>query len=185
MSNPEYRWFTSVRPGISYRPGSEEQVAKGLGEAMDAVQEFSQNNPSFHVAVQSIVAAAAAAAGIKHLTRGEKVDSGPKNHRVLGPEDVPTRDVPYLRPESRKVTIDMRAATAAELMANGRGRRADRKFLRDMNSARENYGTNIDNVREKYATPARFRKKSLRVSTEFLDTSISRLLKNLSYDQNE
>lgn len=184
MSNPEYRWFTSVRPGISYRPGSEEQVAKGLGEAIDAVREFSQNNPSFHVAVQSIIAAAAAAAGIKHLTRGEKVDSGPKNHRVLGPEDVPTRDVPHLRPESRRVTIGMRAATAEDA-ATVRGRRADRKFLRDMNSARENYGTNIDNVREKYATPARDRKKSLRVSTEFLDTSISRLLKNLSYDQNE
>jgi hypothetical protein len=153
MSNPEYRWFTSVRPGISYRPGSEEQVSKGLGDVMNAVQEFSQNNPlaagSALATAFSAAAGAAAAAGIGHLTKlqnkrkkkEQSSDPGPTNHRVLGPDDVPTRDVPYLR--------------------------------RDRGPS-EPKSVNKEDT-----------EKSLRVSADFLDTSVARLLKNLRYEEHE
>ena len=153
MNNPEYRWFTSVRPGISYRPGSEEQVSKSIGDVMNSVQEFSQNNPlaaaSALATAFSAAAGAGAWAGIGHLRKlqnqrkpkPEPSDPGPTNQRILGPDDVPTRDVPYLR--------------------------------------RDRGPSKPKSVNEEDA------QKSLLVSADFLDTSVTRLLKTLSYDQHE
>lgn len=186
MSNPEYRWFTSVRPGISYRPGSEEQVSKGFGDAMNAVQEFSQNNPlaagSALATAFSAAAGAGAWAGIGHLTKlqnqrkkkEQSSDPGPTNRRVLGNEDMPARDVPYLRSRKNKGSTEL---TEGEM--------ADQKFDTSIRQARARAKKKPSQGMMTPSKETEDTEKSLRVSADFLDTSVARLLKNLRYEDHE
>lgn len=177
MNNPEYRWFTSVRPGISYRPGSEEQVSKGLGDAMNAVRELSQQNPQGVVGATVLGAGAAALAALSHFGQGKKKepsDPGPTNRRVLGNDDMPARDVPYLRTRKDKGATEL---TEGEM--------ADQKFATSIREARARAKQKPSRGVMTKSEDMEETEKSLRISADFLDTSVARLLKNLRYEEHE
>ncbi len=170
MNNPEYRWFTSVRPGISYRPGSEEQVSKGLGDAMSAVQELAQQN--LQGVAGATVLGAAALAALSHFTQRKKKE--PSSRRVLGNDDMPARDVPYLRTRKDKGATEL---TEGEM--------ADRKFDTSIREARARAKQKPSRGVMTKSEDMEETEKSLRISADFLDTSVARLLKNLRYEKHE